>query len=350
MLKLIIAFGKKDESTSTNSSEFLSLVIPFRNEENNLPTLLRCIAAQNLNPKYFEVLFVNDHSTDSSKEIIESFTKTNSKLYIKTIDQIIGEIGKKKAVQIGVKQAKGKYIIQTDADCHMPEVWLENIQNLIEILKPDLLLLPVNIQTNTSFLSHFDQIEFASQQAINFGLAKTGHAQFASAANMVYSKEAYFNANKIRKDQFISSGDDVFLLHAIKKNKGKIITYLNSKVLVQTKANDSLGSFLTQRKRWLSKNGAVPSISYKLTGLLFVSINILLLAHLLINTFLFIGLFFIKYSFEVVLINRYQNQLGIRTNPFTFLINSALYPVYLILILFYTLTGTNTWKGRKVTN
>ena len=106
-------------------STFLSIVIPAYNEESRLPGTLeqvfRFIEKQSF-PS--EVIVVENGSTDRTYEIAQEFAKHNSSLRVIQNDWR----GKGRAVQRGVKEAKGEYVFLCDADLSMP---IEEISKFI---------------------------------------------------------------------------------------------------------------------------------------------------------------------------------------------------------------------------
>lgn len=117
----LFLFGKFSFAKSINrkyKSFPLSVVICAKNEENNLKKNLPKIATQNYNS--FEIILVNDASTDGSLKVMQDFkTKFSSeRLSIKIIDlENRTGTGKKNALRFGIDATKNEYLILTDADC-----------------------------------------------------------------------------------------------------------------------------------------------------------------------------------------------------------------------------------------
>lgn len=92
------------------SAEQISIIIPARNEEKNLPHLLRSIATQSLSPK--EIIVVDDSSTDRTAEI----ARENGARSIPSLPLPDGWRGKTWACQQGAQATTGKYLLFLDAD------------------------------------------------------------------------------------------------------------------------------------------------------------------------------------------------------------------------------------------
>ena len=97
-------------NVSTDPVTFASIVVACRNEQKNLPNLLDCLATQNYSDDLFEVIIVNDNSTDKTYEIASGFKRITNILTLNNKGE-----GKKQALRTGIKAARGNLIITTDA-------------------------------------------------------------------------------------------------------------------------------------------------------------------------------------------------------------------------------------------
>src|SRR6185437_12898910 len=102
-----------------NESLFISIVIPARNEEKNIGLCIHSIISQTFPSNNFEIIVVNDHSTDNTKNVVLSFKQENIHLINLedfTKDQVLNSY-KKKSIETAMQFAKGELIVTTDADC-----------------------------------------------------------------------------------------------------------------------------------------------------------------------------------------------------------------------------------------
>lgn len=114
----------------------ISIVIPLFNEEESLPELSEWIEKVMLQHHYsYEVIFVDDGSTDSSWEIIETLTKKNSA--IKGI-KFRRNYGKSAGLNVGFEAAKGNVVFTMDADLQDSPDELPDMYNMIVDDKFDL--------------------------------------------------------------------------------------------------------------------------------------------------------------------------------------------------------------------
>ena len=105
----------------------VSVVIPAYNEEKALPKCLESLSNQDFPKKEFEVIIVNNNSTDKTNEVASKF---KDKLNLKVIFE--KRKGRGYARHSGFKAARGKYILSTDADTIVPKNWIKKTVNFLE--------------------------------------------------------------------------------------------------------------------------------------------------------------------------------------------------------------------------
>lgn len=238
----------KPFTVSTDPTTFTSVIIACRNEQENLPVLLNHIAAQNYRGDLFEVIVVNDNSTDKTFQTA-SFVKGIPNLRV--IDNFGS--GKKQAIRTGINVSRGDLIITTDADCIMKENWIRTIAAFYEKYKPDLIICPVQLEMGLGFFRKFEELEFLSLQGVTAGSAIAQRATMCNGANLAFPREVYLNNSEKLHDE-IPSGDDIFLLQSIKKKGNSKICWLESAdALVTTRSASTVAGFMKQRTRWVSK-------------------------------------------------------------------------------------------------
>jgi cellulose synthase/poly-beta-1,6-N-acetylglucosamine synthase-like glycosyltransferase len=243
--------------SSNRSSPLISVIIPARNEEKNLPVLLDTLMQQTIRAEWFEVIVVDDHSTDQTAALAADYA---GKLNLKVIslkDQLSPSFTnsyKKKAIETGIALGKGELIVTTDADCLVPAGWLQSIALFYEREKPQLMVMPVAIDGKKNFIGLFQALDFMSLQGITGAAADKGVHSMCNGANLAYTKSAFREVNGFEGIDAIASGDDMLLMHKIKSRYPAKTRYLKSvDVIVQTVPEATLGAFFSQRIRWASK-------------------------------------------------------------------------------------------------
>lgn len=320
----------------TEPSVFVSIVVACRNEQDNLPNLLRCLASQNYPAHLYEVVIVNDNSTDTTGQVISGFKEIRN---FYSFDNL-GE-GKKQALRTGIGHAGGELIITIDADCSMPHNWIRTIAACYEYCRADLMICPVQLERTGGIFGRFREMEFLSLQGVTAAFALANIPIMCNGANLAFRKDRYLaNADKIHDD--LDSGDDVFLLHSIKKESHSLIVWLESPdAIVITKSPTAPGQYLQQRSRWISKVKAYTDKQTIITGISTFTAVILQISFLIgsiinHNLLLPFSLVFILKSIPDFLIIRNTCRRYNRSGLIWWFIPFQIcYPVYVMAVVLY---------------
>ena len=105
-------------------NSIVSVIIPFRNEENNLPENVSSIQNVNFNPDKLEIIYVNDNSTDNSVEVLRTSINSDNIKIISVPNEFSPNAHKKRAIRFGIENSKGDIIVTSDADCTYTQNWL----------------------------------------------------------------------------------------------------------------------------------------------------------------------------------------------------------------------------------
>nr|MDQ3394576.1 glycosyltransferase [Bacteroidota bacterium] len=169
ILKLYISWENIDLKI-INSDErqpqehFISIIIPVRNEANNILPLLYDINKQETSPQHFEVIVVDDASTDGTIDKVlahkSSFCFDLKVLYLKVEAGFTGS-HKKKGLTLGIEHSKGDYILTTDGDCRVQPHWLTSLRSIIIEHQPECITGPVTFENENSIFKDMQIMEFA---------------------------------------------------------------------------------------------------------------------------------------------------------------------------------------------
>ena len=285
------------ENYTPAGKTFISVIVAARNEENNIGKLIDVIKTQNYPSHLFELIIVDDHSTDRTADIIKPFLNNQIRLIPLILADKATVAYKKAAIDAGIKNSKGELIITTDADCIMSENWLSTIAAFYELHHPKMMVMPVVIKNNHSFLGLFQTLDFMSLQGITGAAVHQKIHGMCNGANLAYTRKVYDEVNGFEGIDHIASGDDMLLMHKISKKYKNEILFLKSKnVIVETEPETNITDFINQRIRWASKADKYEDKSL---------FPVLLLVYL-INVFLIVmficGMFF---NFEFLIFNFY---------------------------------------------
>ena len=234
----------------------ISIIIPARNEEENIGYCLQSIIEQSYPAHLFEVLVVDDHSTDNTAAIIKSYASNNVKLISLKDYLSANEINsyKKKAIEISIQQSNGELIVTSDADCIFPKNWLTTIASFYESKRPAFIVMPVLISYGKKMIEVFQSLDFMTLQGITGASVHEKFHSMCNGANLAYTKEAFIAVNGFKGIDNIASGDDMLLMHKIYNQFPNNIEYLKSReVIVTTNPVSTIQQFFNQRIRWASK-------------------------------------------------------------------------------------------------
>ncbi|HAA14898.1 MAG TPA: glycosyl transferase family 2, partial [Cytophagales bacterium] len=190
----------------------VSVLVPARNESNNLPKLLQSLSRQ-VYPSYWEVIVIDDHSEDNTVEVARSFQKGLELRAISLADTAWGQ-GKKAAITAGMDAASGDVVITTDADCWMDSGWLARMGSSFHSPSVQLAFGPVTFPVH-NFWERWQALEFWSLIGIGAVTWQAKSPSMCNGANLAVRKEAFYEVGGYDASKDIPSGDDEFLLHAI---------------------------------------------------------------------------------------------------------------------------------------
>lgn len=338
---------------------YFSILVPFRNEALNLPGLLESINALDYPADQFELILINDDSSDASLSIVNSYKTKHPKLNLSLIDnKKQSSSPKKDAINKGISEASNNWILTTDADCIVPKNWLNAFDTMIKQQSPKMIVAPVSYLPKTGFLHKFQLLDFLSLQGItmgSFGMKdkKFGHPFLCNGANLCYTKESFKEVNGFSGNHDIASGDDVFLLEKMLHKFPDKIQFVKSKdAIVLTTSKDSFRELIQQRVRWAAKTTAYNSFFTKSVGVLvFMTslsmVSILIMASLGQLSWLHVGfLFLLKFNIDFLLLYRTSQFFEQQEVMKSYFISSLLYPFYTVLVALLSLKKSYTWKDR----
>jgi glycosyltransferase involved in cell wall biosynthesis len=324
-----------------------SIIVPFRNEAENLPVLLESFSKLNYPTDLFEVILVDDESEERSQVADYGFQ-------INTLNNIrISNSPKKDAITTAMEIVKTGWVITTDADCVVNKNWLLALDNFIQLHHVSMIAGAVTYNCNNSFLHHFQQLDLASLQGATIGSFGIQKGFMCNGANFAYTKSFFQELKGFEGNSAIASGDDVFLLQKALSQYPEKVAYLKSKnTIVTTKPVNDWKSLFYQRVRWASKTTSYQSIFGKRLGLLVFIMNfgwvycLVLTVFGILPYFSPVMYFLIKFGIDTVLIqqtNKFLTKHKIRY----LLLSSLWYPFFSTTVALYCLFGKYEWKGRR---
>ena len=233
--------------------EFISIIIPFRNESENIHQSLESLQSLTYPKDKFEVIYVDDSSTDDSLSKLKQAIKSENIKVIETPATKVIRAHKKRAVKFGIENSIGDIIVTTDADCVHKENWL---QNLVCYFDKDTGFVsgPVDFISDEKLFTKLQKLEFAGLILSGAGLIGNETPAICNGANLAYRKNVYKQVNGFEDNLNLSSGDDEILMQKLFSDaKYKVKFCINKDAVSLTKSNQTLSQFFQQRQRWASK-------------------------------------------------------------------------------------------------
>ncbi len=346
------------------STTIISVIIPARNEEQNIGLCIESIIRQTYPAHLFEVIIVDDHSVDSTVFIVNSFKQKNVRV-IKLSD-FAGNKNlnsyKKKAIETAIGLSKGSLIVTTDADCIVEPSWLETIVSFYEETCSVFIAAPVTYMDTLptdrfpkKLLKIFQSLDFITLQGITGASVYKKIHNMCNGANLAYEKKVFYEVNGFEGIDNIASGDDMLLMHKIQKLYPEKISYLKSPfAIVQTQPARTIKGFISQRIRWASKADKYPDI--KITVVLFlvylfnawlflIAISSIFYSQII---YLFLGLLMTKIIVELFFIYPVTSFFKKQKLLWWFIPSQPFHIFYTLLAGWLGKFGSYTWKERKV--
>lgn len=229
----------------------LTVVVPARNEAANIGRCLAALAAQDYPTDRVEYVIVDDHSTDPTPQIIQTYAAKDSRFVYLACDE--GKTLKKGAIEVGIRAATGEIILTTDADCVAGKDWL---RTMATYFGPEVQLVsgPVML-TGEGLFAEMQSLEFAGLIAVGAASMASGNPNMCNGANLAYRKTAFDAVGGFEGIDTIASGDDELLMQKIVSHFGGGAVFAKDpKAIVETPAQPDLQALARQRVRWVSKS------------------------------------------------------------------------------------------------
>ncbi len=284
---------------------------------------------------------MDDGSSDRSNEIVAEYAARDQRIRLLHSS---GQ-GKKAAIRQAMEICAEDYIACTDADCLPGRDWLSCIAAQFAATNSELIIAPVAIEDKFPLQA----LEFQSLQAVTAAYALSGRPIMCNGANMAYKKTAWLGARGELHNE-TASGDDMFLLQAVKKSGGRISYLYNRAATVYTRGADGAAAFMQQRGRWLSKSN-----KYRDKDVIFCGLVVFLASVVLILSlgFAFVnpGVLWVwaaKFLADFAILLPWAHFLKQTKVLFWIVALSLVYPFYALATAIYASIGNITWKKRRI--
>ncbi|WOK04619.1 glycosyltransferase [Imperialibacter roseus] len=243
-------------TAGTTGNLSVSIVIVARNEAASIVSLLGNIKAQTYPGHLLEVILVNDQSDDDTVEKAKSFAADNGMaLRVIHLEASVGEGSRKKqAIKAAAALSEADVLVLTDADCNVQPNWVASHINYYKHFEEAKLVFGAFCFKGRNWASALLNLEAMSLTGVAAITNLIHKPTMCSGANLSYKRELIQELNPFDGNQQIASGDDEFVLHAVKTKYPNGAFYnKDQESLVSTDRPESLGALYHQRRRWAGK-------------------------------------------------------------------------------------------------
>lgn len=327
-------------------SPTISVIIAARNEEDNLPKVLKTLLCQEQGNIPFEVLVGNDNSTDSTWEVIDYFSKQYTNLSgFQVGDYTSTCIAKGRVLEFLIPKAKGEFIAITDADIELPKNWVLSIHNALVENRLDMVS-GISVPNEGNWLENFQMVEWLLALHQVSLLEKIGLHLTALGNNFAFRKSAYWDVGGYEAIG-ATLVEDFALYQAFVKTGKKVDMLFNENLMARTHGVLTFKDLLIQRRRWLI-GGLQASWWIKAPFFIqFLWYPVLIVCFLNQPTFLTFLLLALRPLMILVLGNHLKSLLKLREVGWPYFLLFDFYFNAVYLSTFWAgLTKPTTWKGR----
>ncbi len=266
----------------TAAPPLVSIIIPACNEEQGIEAALSSILS--LDYSNLEIIVLNDRSTDSTPQILDRLASQHTHLRVIHINELPpGWLGKNHALHLGAAQAKGAFLLFTDADVHFAPESIHRAVARMQTHKLDHLCLLFRMTAPSRLLSMLivDSLSTAFSLAKPWLVSKPRSRYFIGAGGFNMIRKSFYHSFGGHRPIHLCPADDVLLGRLAKENQGRC-DCLNGSSFVSVEWYKSVGEMV----RGLRKN-TFAVFDYRLSFLLagtaaLISVHILPLWGLLL--------------------------------------------------------------------
>ena len=334
----------------------ISVIVPARNEAANIAACLHSIGQQDYPRHLFQVIVVDDNSSDDTADIAESVHYDGLQLMVYRLPAAAKNTApKKRAIETGIGMAGGTLIVTTDADCTMQPGWLSCIAACYAQTKYVFIAAPVKIKESRSLLSKFQALDFLTMQGITAAAVVKRFHNMCNGANLAYEKAAFYQVDGFKDIDAIASGDDMLLMNKMATRYPQQLGFLkHANAIVTTLPAANWKAFFQQRIRWASKATHFNQRGIFMVLLLVYLTNLFIFIFLLMGCWhasalvLFLLLCTAKFFMELFFVKDVAIFFGQQSLVPWLLLLQPLHIIYIVVSGLLGQFTTYEWKGRKL--
>jgi 1,2-diacylglycerol 3-beta-glucosyltransferase len=344
----IFIYGLKRNRNIVHSTSNLSfsIIIAARNEEANLSGCLESVANQTYPVSLYEIIIVNDGSTDGTEAICTDFIKRYPNIKSIRVTDDANIRGKANALAQGIESSSGEIILITDADCTVPKTWVE--QTATRYNSEVGLIGGFTLQKAATPFEGMQSLDWTFILGMAAATAGLGHPLGSIGNNLSFRRSAYDEIGGYRNLKFSVTEDYTVVQAIVSSLKWKYIYPIDLMHLVESKSCPNVQLIIRQKHRW-GKGG----LDMKPAGLIIMAIGFLM--HLSPFIMLFWGgvvqaatALMIKFIADYVFLYQILYRLDRKDDLRWFYWFEIYFIIYVLLLPFLVFFGGKVkWKGRE---
>ena len=323
------AFAKAQKITPKRIP--ISVIVCAKNEEENVAKFIPLLAEQNYPD--FEIVLIDDASSDTTLDIFEAFEKQYSNIRLVKVENNEAFWGNKKyALTLGIKAAKKEYLLFTDADCYpTSKEWINAMSSQFTMQKTIVLGYGGYEKIPNSLLNKIIRFETLLTAIQYFSWAKIGNPYMGVGRNLAYKKDEFFNVNGFINHIQVRSGDDDLFINEAATSKNTTIAY-NPESFTYSKPKTTYKDWLIQKRRHIATANHYKKIDQLQLGVFYSSQLLFIILPIILLSFQFqwilvLVLLFVRYLCAWLVVGFSAGKLKEKDLKFWF-------PVVEILLIF----------------
>jgi 1,2-diacylglycerol 3-beta-glucosyltransferase len=252
---------KNNDTDGDNASPyapFVSVIVPARNEEMNIEACIRGLMRSTVSVQNFEVVAVNDRSTDRTGEILNGLQAEFQNLVVHDTedDRAHSNLqGKPRALHQGITRSRGELILMTDADCIVTPTWIHTIAQTFR--NPCVgLVAAFTVVTGTRFFDRLQMVEWMINNTMGSAGIGLGQPLGCFGNNLSVRRSLYDALGGYENIRF-SVTEDLALLQAVHATKYQSRYVCAYETKIETLPAPDVAAFLKQHHRWINGGKAL---------------------------------------------------------------------------------------------
>ena len=256
----------------------VAIIISARNEQDNLPGLLRALNRLDYPGEKLEICIIDDRSQDRSREILRRAQAENPCITVLHIDDLIPDTApKKRAISMGIAATRGEIILLTDADCTPPPTWVRamaaHYRDRRTVMVPGYSSYRFD-HPAPALVRGMLALEYFTHSALAAASTPLHHPITACGCNLSYRRSTWEQVGGFGElNQWISGDDDLFVHKVAQRYPGRFSYAFSAEARVPQAAPKTFRQFWNQRIRYASKSRQYqPGLITGLVAVYFVNV------------------------------------------------------------------------------